>query len=114
MGKESVAEEKWYDRAKKLMKKKKISMERMGKHLNLGQSSMSMKLSGKRDSSIDDVKMIADVLGVALSELVEGDNTFIINDTEKRYLEVFRSMSETEKDVFMKLLSSFRNDENQS
>ncbi len=101
---------KWYDRAKKLMKKKKINMVEMGKHLGLGQSSMSMKLSGKRDSTLDDVNTIARVLGVSLAELVEGDNTFIINDEEKRYLEIFRSMSDTEKEVFQKLLSSFEKD----
>lgn len=102
-----MTEEKWYERAKRLMKKKKINMVDMGKHLDLGQSSMSMKLSGKRDSTLDDVKTIADVLGISLSELVEGDNTFIINDEEKRYLEIYRNMTPAEKAVFEKMLSSF-------
>lgn len=103
-----MAEIKWYDRAKKLMKEKKISMEQMGKHLDLGQSSMSMKLAGKRDSSLDDVQTIAGVLGVSLSELVEGDNTFIVSDNEKRCLEIYRSMSDAEREVFNKMINSLR------
>lgn len=97
-------EEKWFDRAKRLMKKKKISMEEMGKHLNLGQSSMSMKLSGKRDSSLDDVKNIAKVLGVSIAELVDGTDDFIISNDEKMYLNIYRNMSDLEKEVFHKIM----------
>lgn len=101
-------EEKWYDRAKRLMKKRKISMEEMGKHLGLSQGAMSMKLSGKRDSSLDDVNNIAKILDISISELVEGSGEFIITNDEKMYLELFRSMSEVEKQVFFKMIRGMK------
>lgn len=97
---------KWYERVKRILKDRKINMEEFGSRLGWSQSTISMKLSGNRASTIDDVLMIANKLNVSVSDLVgDDDDLFVVNDDEKAYLEFYRGLSETEKSLLRRMLT---------
>lgn len=104
-----MTNEKWYVRVKRILKQRKINMEEFGSRFGWGQSTISMKLNGKRASTIDDVQQIANELKIPLSELVEGDDLFTINEDEKAYLEFYRSLSDSEKSLIRRMFEDKTN-----
>lgn len=101
----------WYEVAKPLLKKKKITHKKVAKALGLNSTSAaSHKLNGTRGSDLDEIEIIASMLGMTLAELVSEDNSFTKTEDEKELLEVFRVISDKEQKMAIKMIKSLVNE----
>lgn len=88
--------EYWYQKAKRLLREKKISHTKVGKRLGVEKAAVSLRLNGKARSSAEDMIIIADMLDISIDELCADDPTHITNVQDKSFIRKLRSMSEQE------------------
>lgn len=88
---------KWYDRADALLKQQRISRAHVGRALGVTSQSVSLKLSGKRPTSVDEIGVIAGVVGVSVGELVAGDEAYLTSLDELELIKLFRMMTDDQK-----------------
>jgi transcriptional regulator with XRE-family HTH domain len=88
---------KWYDRADALLKQRRMSRADVGRALGLTSQAVSLKLSGQRPTSVDEIGLIAGVIGVSVGELVEGDESFLTSLDEVELVKLFRMMTAEQK-----------------
>ncbi|WP_417511337.1 helix-turn-helix domain-containing protein [Methylophaga sp.] len=103
-----MTEQAWHKKTKKLLKQKKITMSELGEKLGFAQSSISMKLIGKRETSLDEAINIAAILEVSLSELINEDEKLLTDDDEQTIIETYRNLTAPEKSLFLKLVAAFK------
>lgn len=84
---------KWYDRADALLKQRRLSRADVGRALGMTSQAVSLKLSGQRPTSVDEIGVIAGVIGVSVGELVEGDESFLTSLDELEWIKLFRMMT---------------------
>lgn len=56
------------DKLKGLMREKRITQSELAKKLDLKPCTVNQKLNGKRDMSLDEAEVIADVLGIDIGD----------------------------------------------
>lgn len=98
----------WYERAKVLMKKKGVTVSQLAKTLDHTQGSMSLKLTGKRASTVDEIMEIAEILDVSVSYLCQGDSTAISSDAELRVINLMRDMTDKERELVIRLIENIK------
>jgi transcriptional regulator with XRE-family HTH domain len=96
---------KWYERVDALLKQRRLSRADVGRELGITSQAVSLKLSGQRPTSVDEIAAIAGVVGVSVGELVEGDESFLTSLDELELVKLFRMMSPEQKAT---VLSMFR------
>ena len=75
------------NRLKKLRKENNLSLDTLGKELNLSKSVLSYYEHGKRFPQINTLKSISDFFGVSFDYLVGNDTKVLSeNDTPKTYM----------------------------
>jgi transcriptional regulator with XRE-family HTH domain len=84
---------KWYDRVDVLLKQHRLSRADVGRALGITSQAVSLKLSGQRPTSVDEIGVIAGVVGVSVGELVEGDESFLTSLDELEWIKLFRMMT---------------------
>lgn len=97
-------EEKWNDKAKRLLKERNLTQRDLANALKIGVSTVTHKLNGTRKPDIDELMAIARFFNVSAAYLIEDDTDFAANDLEKQILRSFRNMSESEKEFTIKML----------
>lgn len=75
----------WYETAKLLMKAKGIPQASMAKALQVTPGAVSHYLNGRRECSLDQIKLIAAHLGVELGELLDPRELFYLEYRKDRY-----------------------------
>jgi len=50
--------EKWYEKAKRLLRKNKITLEKVGARLGVNKSAISLKLTNQRPTTVEEAKAI--------------------------------------------------------
>lgn len=75
----------WYQKVAALMARRGMTQTELAARIGLGQSAVSMLLSGQRNPRMDTLKAIADAMGVSVAELVSEDHRFV-DDPEKKAL----------------------------
>jgi transcriptional regulator with XRE-family HTH domain len=98
---------KWYERAHALMKDGEISRVRVGQALGVTPQSVSLKLSGQRPTSVDEISVIAGVLGVSAAELVAEDAEYVSSLDEVELVKLFRLLNPDQKASILNMMRSF-------
>jgi transcriptional regulator with XRE-family HTH domain len=99
-----MTEEKWNEKAKRLLKERNLTQRDLAVALKIGVSTVTHKLNGTREPSIDEIVDIARFFNVSIAYLIENDSDFAANDLEKQVLRNFRNMSEHEKEFTLRML----------
>jgi len=97
---------RWYDRARGLLKEKGFTYVDIAKELGYSKSGVGHYLTGTREPSIQQIKDIAKLCGVSVSELLGDDALFISDEREKKLIELFRSADKSERDYLYKIVSA--------
>ena len=74
----------WESKVRAYLKANKISQESFAESLGVTQGWLSHKLTGKRRATLDDLKKLAQVMGVPVSELM-GSNNFEKNKPRRSH-----------------------------
>ncbi|BBE09699.1 Peptidase S24-like protein [Mycoavidus cysteinexigens] len=67
--------EKWFDRAKQVMREKKVSQEHLAEEMGMSQPGLSAWLRGFREPALHDINKIADLLGISQVWLTHGEGS---------------------------------------
>lgn len=97
---------KWFDRANALLEGRGVTRVTVGEALGQSPQSASLKLSGKRPTTVDEIAIIARLAGVSVSELVFDDESFVRSLEEEEWLKLFRMLSVNDRAMFFDLIRS--------
>jgi hypothetical protein len=98
---------KWFDRANALLSNLDISRVEVGEAIGQTAQSASMKLAGKRPTTVDEIAVIARLVHVSVAELVGDDEDFVRSLDEKELLHLFRLLSEGQRVSILNMMRSF-------
>ena len=104
---------KWTDRVKAKLKADGLVYNDLAEVLNVTEGAVSHYLNGAREPSINQVKEIAKMIDMSLSELLGDDAVFITNLKEIKAAELIQQMPEEKKDLALKLLATLAENEEQ-
>lgn len=102
----------WHQKAKALLKAKRVKYADVAEALCVGESAVGHYLNGRREPSIEQVRTIARLAGVSMSELVGEDAYFLVNKSERDLIDDFRGLSQAEREIASRMIHSLRNDQN--
>lgn len=102
----------WYTKAKKKKLELGITYAPLADALGCGVSQVGHFLNGRRSASVQELRIIAKVLGMKVTELIEDDAYFVTDEFEKKALELLRGVPEKDKQVILKLLSGYSQENN--
>lgn len=97
--------EKWRTKAKRMLRAAGISHQAVADRLEITQSAVSHKLNGRREASIEEIQVIAEMLGVSVVVLIEDDPKFARNPDEEKLIDHFRNMSEDDRVMALKMMA---------
>ena len=97
---------KWTDRLKAGLKRKGLVYKDLAVKLNVTEGAVSHYLNEARQPSIDQVKVMAKMVDISVSELLGDDAVFISNEQQIKAAELVGSMSDDKKDIALKLLET--------
>lgn len=104
---------KWYDRANALLNNLGITRVTVGEAIGQKPQSASMKLAGKRPTTVDEIAAIARLVNVSVAELVADDEDFVRSLNEKELLKLFRLLNDSQQISFLGMLRSVIGSSNQ-
>lgn len=102
----ALMQERWFNKVKRMLKKKHITMEVVGKHLGVDKSAISQRLSGKTGMEVEELMVIAGLLGSSLDELCKDDPQYPKNITEFEIIEAWREVSPERQAVIVDMIKS--------
>jgi len=97
---------KWTDRVRSGLKAKGFVYKDLAARLNVTEGAISHYLNGIREPSINQVREIAKMLEMSLSELLGDDATFISDEKQIKAVEIIKSLPKDRQDIAIKLLES--------
>lgn len=83
----------WFDNAARLLRAKGVSNAEIGRRLNMSGQAISLKLAGKRPTSVSEAKVFADFAGVTVAEMLGEDAYLIEVRDEKELIELYRLLT---------------------
>jgi hypothetical protein len=98
---------KWYDRANALLGKLDISRVTVGEAIGQSAQSASMKLAGKRPTTVEEIAVIARLVNVSVAELVADDEGFVRSLDEEELLKLFRLLNTDQRTSILNMMRSF-------
>lgn len=98
---------KWYDRANALLGKLDITRVTVGEAIGQSAQSASLKLAGKRPTTVDEIAVIARLVNVSVAELVADDDGFVRSLDEEELLKLFRLLSPLQRSSILSMMRSF-------
>lgn len=97
---------KWFERADALMRDRRISRVAVGDALGITGQAASLKLSGQRPTSVDEIRVIAGVIGVSVAELISDDAGYVQNLDEEELLKLFRLLNADQQKSILTMMRS--------
>lgn len=88
------------------MREREISKVEIGDALGISGQAASMKLYGKRPTSVDEVRAIAGVIGVSVAELIGDDAGYVQNLDEEELLKLFRLLTPDQQKSILVMMRS--------
>jgi predicted transcriptional regulator len=88
------------------MRERDISRVSVGDALGITGQAVSLKLSGQRPTTVDEVVVIAEVIGVNVAELVGEDAGFVQSLDEEELLKLFRLLSDEQRKSILSMMRS--------
>lgn len=74
--------------------------------LGVGESAVGHYLNGRREPSLNQIRVIARMAGVSMSELVGEDDYFLVDKYERSLIDGFRNLSEQEREIAVRMVRS--------
>ena len=87
----------WYDNAARLLRAKRVSNAEIGRRLDMTGQAISLKLAGKRPTSLTEAKVFAEFAGVTVAEMLGEDAYLIEARDEKELIELFRLLTPAQR-----------------
>lgn len=91
----------WYDNAARLLRAKGVSNAEIGRRLDMSGQAISMKLAGKRPTSVTEAKVLADFAGVSVAEMLGEDAYLIEVRDEKELIELYRLLTPQQREQWL-------------
>lgn len=99
----------WRQRLKAALRAKAISYEQVGEKLNLSFGAVGHRLNGRIEPSLAEIKVMCEMAGISIAELVS-DSAFLVADkAEITILEKIRELSPDQRQMFERMLGVSRN-----
>lgn len=95
---------RWFDRVNALLKAKGLTRVIVGKALGISPQAVSLKLSGKRPTSVVEIEVIAGLMGMTGAELVMGDEQYMSSSDEFDLVLEYRRLPAEQQAAFRALL----------
>lgn len=89
--------ELWNDKVKRLLRERKITHDMVGEALGVKKPSISQRLTGKSNMSVEELMVICGLLGMTMDELCRDDPAYPLDNKDAIFIEKFRSSSAAEK-----------------
>lgn len=96
---------RWFDRVAAGLAANNVSNAEVGRQLKLTGQSVGQKLSGKRGVSVDELKALARLAGLSVSEAVGDDIVVIELQDEIDLIELYRLLSPEQRKMLLGLAS---------
>ncbi len=96
----------WTIRAKAALKAKNLYYKDLAVVLNVTESAVSHYLNGIREPSLLQVKDMAKMLDLSVSELLGDDAVFISDETLIKATNLIKDLPDDKKEIALKLLES--------
>lgn len=100
--------ETWQKKAKWALKAKGLRYCDLAAALDVTESAVGHYLNERREPPLESIKIIAQVVGLSLSEMCGDDPRFVTHDTEKQLLDNWRQLSDEDQKNFLSLLQALR------
>lgn len=97
---------KWQDKARSVMNAKKILQRDIADSLSVTEGSVSNWFSGRHQPSMDQLRKMAKMLGMSLSELIEEDDALARNELELDVLRRIRAVPDGRQDQAAALVAA--------
>ena len=97
---------KWTDRVRAGLKAKGFVYKDLAARLNVTEGAISHYLNEIREPSLNQVREIAKMLDMSLSELLGDDATFISDEKQIKAVELIKALPEDKQEIAIKLLES--------
>lgn len=98
----------WIVKTKRLLKERNLTYEDLANKLGLSDGAVSHKLTDKRKTTIDEMIIIANTVGLTVSELLDEPGVTVVRtEQEKQFIEAYRRLDDNEKALALKLFSGF-------
>lgn len=99
----------WYEIARSELRARDITYARLGELMNVSTAAVGHWMTGRREPTLAQIKYIADLVGKSLSELCGEDPYFLTDLNERKLIDLFRTMSPSEREVFLRFFISNSN-----
>src|SRR5690348_10594101 len=91
----------WYDNAARLLRAKGVSNAEIGRRLDMSGQAISLKLAGKRRTSVTEAKVFAEFAGVTVAEML-GEEAYLIEvRDEKELIELYRLLTPAQREQWL-------------
>lgn len=95
---------RWYERVAMAIADRGLGPKEVGAALGVTPQSAGQKLQGKRGVSVDELKVLAGLAGMTVSEAVGDDAVVIDLEDEKDLIELYRLLSPEQKKTILNLV----------
>ena len=100
--------ERWFIKAKRELESRGLIYDDLAAHLGVSTGAVGHYMVGRREPTLEQLRKIAGFLNMSLSELLESDPFFLIDDNEKSLISVFRSLTEDDRSTALRLLDAMK------
>lgn len=97
----------WYERAAHAIKERGHTMGVVGAALGITSQNAGQKLRGERGVSVDELKVIAGLAGMTVSEMVGDDAVVLELEDEKDVIELYRLLSPEQRKMWLQVGQQF-------
>jgi transcriptional regulator with XRE-family HTH domain len=98
---------RWYERLAAGLAKRDISLAEAGRRLGISGQAVGLKLRGERGVSVDELKELARMAGLTVSEVVGDDAVVIDLEDEKDLVELYRLLAPEQRKMLLDLARQF-------
>lgn len=94
---------RWFERIAESLESKRVSKAAIGRELGMSGQSVSMKLSGKRPVSVEELKVLARWAGMSVAEALGDDAVVIELKDEQDLIELYRLLTPEQRTMLLGL-----------
>lgn len=98
----------WYEKARLALKAKGIRYLDLAAVLGCTEGAVGHYLRGRREPTVDTLRIIAEQAGLSLSEMVGDDPRFIADPDEKRLIDTFRGLSDEQRRSLLVMVKALK------
>lgn len=98
----------WYEKARLALKRKGIRYIDLAAVLGCTEGAVGHYLRGRREPTVETLRIIAEQAGLSLSEMVGDDPRFIADTDEKQLVDLFRGLAPEKRASLLSLIKALQ------